>query len=174
MASSPRILLVMAIAALLGAPAGAQQAPEAKTCPADLPGPVAAKRDAILAAAKAKDHLRLSELADKRDFEFNFSSKDFRVNHWRGGGKGDPDSAGAALRVLQMACAVETIAGGLQVFHWPSAAIVPRARLSATEREELAAFYGDKLEAQWVDGRFEGWRARIDGTGRWLTFINGY
>lgn len=174
MASPAGILVLIAMTALLGTPAAAQQAPEAKPCPASLPGPVAAKRDAILAAAKAKDHLRLSELADKRDFEFNFSSKDFRVNHWRGGGKGDPDSAGAALRVLQMACAVETIAGGLQIFHWPSAAIVPRAKLNAAERDELAAFYADRLEAQWVDGRFEGWRARIDATGRWLTFLNGF
>ena len=174
MANPVRLSVLMLTAALIGTPAGAQPAPEIKPCPTPLPGPAAAKREAILAAAKAKDHLRLSELADKREFEFNFSSDHFRGNHWRGGGARDPDSAGAALRVLQMSCAMLIEATGRQVFHWPSATIVPRAKLTAAEREELAAFYGDRLEAQWVDGKFEGWRARIDATGRWLTFYNGY
>lgn len=158
---------------LAGVQGLAVQADEGERCPASLPAVVAAKRSAILAAAKAHDLEGLRKLGSAVEFTFSYGDDSDAVAYWRSLSKQGVDVANIAGAVLGMNCVMGE--GGSYV--WPSAAMIDWHKLNAEEQKSLIALYGRKIDEYWLEGRnkgyYVGWRITIEPDGSWSSFVAG-
>lgn len=137
-----------------------------------LPAPVAEKRSAILAAARAREYEALARLADKRQFTYTFGGTQpgGPSAYWRRtaeAGASDPARILAAL--LQMPYTREQ-----NIYVWPFAYDRPPASLTPAERRVLAPIATEREIEAWAEaGSYYGWRAGITADGRWIFFVAG-
>ncbi|MEO8557836.1 MAG: hypothetical protein ABI439_02150 [Rhodospirillales bacterium] len=165
-----RLALALLCAIILAAPAHAENF---ERCPAQLPAAVAAKRAAILAAAKTNDFVALKNLASTVEFTFSFGDAEDPVPYWRELSKGGTDIGKILSAILSMNCVV----GEGPSYVWPSAALIDWARLTPDEQKALLALYGKKIDENWLEGRgkgyYVGWRVIIEPDGSWSSFVAG-
>jgi hypothetical protein len=170
--------LLVSLAAPSGAGALAQaKEPEAQRCPATLPAPVAARHRAILAAARAGDYQALRrQVTDLENFEAVIGDGGDPLPIWQEAQRRGQSIARAMAAIFAMPCSVVRV-DGKTLYSWPSASDFPWPALTPPERAALQAFYGAKIDENWLEGRekgyYVGWRGHIDGDGTWLAFIIG-
>jgi hypothetical protein len=139
---------------------------------AGLPAPVARKRAAILAAARARDYEALARLADRHGFTYTFGGpvEGGPAAYWRRlaeSGERNPIEILAA--VLEMPY---TRQQGIYV--WPFAYDRNPASLTPAERRLLAPIASERELDLWAKaGGYYGWRAGITADGRWIFFVAG-
>ena len=160
------LLLAVALAA-------SAQAETFERCPAQLPPAIAAKRAAILAAAKKNDFAALKSLASTVEFTFSFGGGEDPVVYWRDLAKSGTDIGKILTAILGMNCVV----GEGPSYVWPSAALIDWAKLTGEEQKALLALYGKKIDENWLEGRskgyYVGWRVSIEPDGSWSSFVAG-
>lgn len=166
--------LLVALALMLAAwvpPARADD--DSMQCPARLPAVVAAKRDAITAAARTGNLARLKALSGPGEFEFSYGGDEDALVYWQGLRKLGTDIGPIIVALLAMPCAVQP--GPSYV--WPSAAAFDWPQLSAGEQRALGKLYGKSIDDYWVEGRakgyYIGWRLFISRWGAWTGFVAG-
>ncbi len=130
-------------------------------------------RRSIVAAARACDFDRLSELAEAGTFTYSFGAGDDPAAYWRDAEKeGDP--LAALVHFLNQPFAARP-AGGVTQYVWPRAyayesweAVPPEAR------HELRPVYGEKdFERFGRFGSYSGYRVGIAADGDWVFFVSG-
>jgi hypothetical protein len=145
-------------------------------CPAQLPAPVAAKRDAIVAAARASDGTALKGLIGPGEFTFSFGDDADAIAYWRDSVKQGIDVPKMMVAVLSMPCVI-VLQGDRREYWWPSAAEFAWKDLNAAEKKALQDLYGARIDDWWLEGRdkgyYVGWRAGIDARGAWTAFVAG-
>jgi hypothetical protein len=165
-----RWLLALLFTAFLATPA---QAETFERCPSQLPPAVAAKRVAILAAAKKNDFAALKSLASTVEFTFSFGGDEDPVAYWRALAKSGTDIGKILTAILGMNCVV----GEGPSYVWPSATLIDWAKLTGDEQKALLALYGRKIDENWLEGRskgyYVGWRISIEPDGSWSSFVAG-
>lgn len=168
-----RLMLLIGVALAIVLPVQAQ---EAKRCPAQLPAPVAAKRDAILAAAKARDLAALNRLIGPGDFVYSFGDIGDAIGYWQDSVKQGIDIPRYLVGVLSMPCVI-TYDEDRQQYWWPAAMEFDWKNLTPAEKQALEALYDRKVDDWYVEGRakgyYVGWRAGIDKNGAWSAFVAG-
>ncbi|MGE0151987.1 MAG: hypothetical protein AB7R90_05170 [Reyranellaceae bacterium] len=166
-----RTLLATGMLALFAATAQAQ---EPRRCPAQLPAPVAAKRDAIVAAAKARDWATLQKLTGPGEFAFSFGDDTDAIAYWRQAAAAGTDVLRMMQAVFAMGCVTVTNTRG---YFFPPAAEIEWKRLNAAERKAMEALYGKAIDEWYVEGRakgyYVGWRGVIEPDGAWSAFVAG-
>ncbi len=166
-----RLLLAAATILMLTGTASAQ---EIRRCPAQLPAPVAGKRDAIIAAAQARDWTALQQLAGPGEFTYSFGEEGDAVAYWRQSVQEGIDIPRLLARVFAMGCAVAADTGS---YFFPAAAEIEWRKLTAPERKALQDLYGARLDDWYMEGRengyYVGWRGVIEKDGAWSAFVAG-
>jgi hypothetical protein len=137
----------------------------------DLPAAVEQTREAIIAAAQARDYDALAELIPDSGFTFSYGSGDSAIDYWK-----DLEAAGetplatmAALLALR-----HTNAGDIYV--WPWAYDKDPANLTDAQKQALAgagAATVDQLDQMAEFGHYLGWRLGIRKDGTWMFFVAG-
>ena len=157
--------------------ASALYAQEIVRCPDRLPQAVAQKRDAIIAAARARDYAALQKLISAREFVYSFGEGEKPIAYWRAAAKDGIDIPKLMVAVFEMRCTFIKAADGSQAYSWPSAAEIEWAKLNPAERAALEKLYGKKIDEYWIEGRakgyYVGWRGTIDAKGEWQSFVAG-
>jgi hypothetical protein len=169
----------MLLALGIGIPtAGAQTRADAQVmrCPAQLPAPIAAKRDAIREAGSRRDWPALGKLAGP-GFQWGGYEDGDPVPSWRSAADRGEDPSVPLLSILDMTCVVIRGGDGKTVYTWPSAAGLDWKALSAAEKSALQALYGARIDQYWLEGRnkgyYVGWSVGIDPRGAWKSFTIG-
>ncbi len=152
------------------------QAEEITRCDA-LPEPVAAKRDAIAAAAEAGDLEALAALTDPTHFTYSFGNGEGALSYWqRMRAEEGVDAAALIAGVLTAGCA-QYDDGGNTLYFWPAAALIEYPDLTQEEIDALQALYEGALESWYVEGfevgYYVGWRLYLEADGRWSSFVAG-
>lgn len=149
---------------------------QVQRCPEILPPAVAAKRDAIVQAATAKDWAALKRLTAPDDFVYSFGDAGDPIGYWQDSLKQGTDVAQAMAAIFAMPCVVYSEAGRRE-YLWPSAAELDWKALNAKERAALQAFYGASIDEWYIEGRakgyYVGWRGSITQEGAWTSFVAG-
>jgi hypothetical protein len=139
---------------------------------AGLPDPVARKRAAVLAAARAHDYDALAGLADKRQFTYTYGGPQpgGPAGFWRRSAQsGGRDPVEILAAVLELPYTREQ-----QIYVWPFAYDRDPASLTPAERRQLAPIATEREIDIWAEaGSYYGWRAGITGDGRWIFFVAG-
>jgi hypothetical protein len=166
----------MAISLAIGlAACPAIAADEARRC-GELPAPVAATRERILAAARDGALERLAALADAKDFQTTKEDGTGPLSYWKGLAADGIDAAKTIAGLLGLGCSVATVEGQ-PLFTWPAAVDLPYGKLTAGERKALAALNGGRLASVYVGGTqsgyYAGWQIEIAADGRWIAFTAG-
>jgi hypothetical protein len=143
------------------------------TSPAEqaLPGPVAEKHEAIVAAAHALDYEELETLLDPKTFTYSFGEGGDPIGYWRRlEEQGEMPILGDYLpTVLAMPWARQ---GPLYV--WPSAHAKKPARWTEEDRKALEQLYTEEEISRFERaGSYLGWRVGIRKDGTWLFFVAG-
>ena len=149
----------------------------AETC--QLSASVAAKRQAIVAGAEAKDPDMLGRAADPTGTFFSQGlgegfAKDMRFHQE----KYTRDFSEILLKVLAADCAKLETEEGESYYIWPDAAALPLDALNEKAQKEVAdinASTPEKVYISNLDGTtsYVGWRVVITEDGRWRQFISG-
>ena len=155
--------------------ADAAWAQTVQRCPAQLPAPVAAKRDAIIAAAKARDLPALKRLIRPGEFTFSFGDDGADPTaYWRDSIKQGIDVPHYMAAIFAMRCGVMVDSG---VFLFPISAAMDWKHLTPAEKKEMEALYGKDIDQWFVEGRDKGysvgWRGVIEKNGAWSAFVAG-
>lgn len=169
------ILSLVAVVTLLASPVAAQDE-TAERCDA-LPAPVARMRDAIRAAAAARDYPGLVKLIDPAEFTYSFGEEGGDpVPYWKTVDAGDTDIRATIVAVLDMGCAVATYED-MTEYVWPAAAALPYADLTAGEKAALEKLYPGRVADQYIEGPdvgyYAAWRLYIGEDGHWTSFVAG-
>jgi len=155
----------------LALPALAQEGERCGT----LPAPVAAKRDAIAAAAADDNLAAMAALANPED-AFGFGDVEDIGKAWIDWKKRGTDMAALARALLALDCSVY-VGNGKGYYAWPAAADLPASALTDEERAKIAEINGGDFEAQYIEGSengyYVGWRIVIIEDGRWTAFVAG-
>jgi len=164
------------LAAMLVLIAQGAQAQNVQRCPAQLPAPVAAKRDAIVAAAKARDWTALKALIGPGEFTYSFGDEGDAIGFWQDSLKQGVDVPKMMVAIFAMPCMI-SLEDDRREYWWPSAAEYPWKDLNAAEKKALQDLYGAKIDEWWLEGRdkgyYVGWRGSIDAKGGWGAFVAG-
>jgi hypothetical protein len=167
-----RILPALAMLLL----ADAAWAQNVQRCPAQLPAPVAAKRDAIVAAARASDWNALKGLIGPGEFTFSFGDDGDAIAYWRDSVKQGIDIPKMMAAIFSMPCVI-VLEDDRREYWWPSAVEYAWKDLNAAEKKALQDLYGASIDEWWLEGRdkgyYVGWRAAIDARGAWTAFVAG-
>lgn len=166
-----RFVLLIGVLLAFALPAQAQQV---KRCPAQLPAPVAAKRDAIVAAAKAKDWPALQKQIGPGEFVFSFGGDADAIAYWQDLVKQGTDIPRYLASIFAMGCVVVADTGA---YLFPVAGEIEWKNLTAPEKKAMEALYGKEIDEWYVEGRakgyYVGWRGVIEKTGAWSAFVAG-
>lgn len=171
-----KLVLALSIVALAAAGCGGSDSPSSAattTSPPEeaLPGPVAEKKQAILAAARALDYDRLETLLDPKTFTYSFGEGGDPIGYWRRlEDRGEVPILGDYLpAVLGMPSARQ---GPLYV--WPSVQAKRPAHWTEEDRRALEQLYTEEEIRKFEQaGSYLGWRAGIRKDGSWLFFVAG-
>jgi hypothetical protein len=173
-----KTILSMAAALALWVSAAAAQDEEAaaERCAA-LPAPVEKMREDIRAAAAARDYAALAKLTDPAEFTYSFGEEGGDpVQYWKSVEAEGTDIPATIVALLDMGCAVLTYEE-MTEYVWPTAAEVPYAELTETEKAALEKLYPGKVEEQYIEGPevgyYAAWRLYIGEDGHWTSFVAG-
>lgn len=165
--------------------ASARAADRTSTCSADagasmatpqpeLPDPVAAMRQSIVAAAARCDYEELARLAQADgQFTYSFGGGEDPAGYWRRTeSDGEPVMA-ILVELLERPFATRTADGSTQ-YLWPSAYVYESwAGVPKEDREALRPLYGDEDFRRFEQfGSYAGYRVGISGDD-WLFFVGG-
>ncbi len=170
------ILSIVAAVALWASAAAAQEEPAAERC-GDLPPLVEKMREAIRAAAAARDYGVLAKLTDPSEFTYSFGGEGGDpVKYWKSADAEGTDIRATIVALLDMTCAVIEEEEATE-YVWPAAAEIAYADLTAEEKAALERLYPGKVEDQYMEGTSTGyyasWRLYIDQDGHWTSFVAG-
>jgi len=170
------ILSILAALALWASAAAAQDDEAAERCDA-LPAPVAKMREAIRAAATARDYAALAKLTDPSTFTYSFGDEGGDpVKYWKSADAEGTDIRATIVALLDMSCAVVEEEESKE-YVWPAASEIAYADLTAEEKAALEKLYPGKVEDQYIEGTAAGyyasWRLYIDQDGHWTSFVAG-
>ena len=153
---------------------GVALAQAVKRCPAQLPAPVAAKRDAIVTAAKAKDWPALQKLIGPGEFVFSFGGDSDAIAYWQDLVKQGTDIPRYLVSIFAMGCVVTADTGA---YLFPAAGEIEWKNLTAAEKQAMLTLYGKEIDEWYVEGRakgyYIGWRGVIEKSGAWSAFVAG-
>ncbi|MDQ4098319.1 MAG: hypothetical protein M3144_10690, partial [Actinomycetota bacterium] len=142
----------------------------------ELPGPVAATRNAILHAAAACDYKALAELAlaGEGPFTYSFGDRGAPAEFWQHAEARGEDALATLVELLSLPFATRATDGTMQ-YLWPSAYAYERwADVPAAHREALRRLYDeDDLRRFQEFGTYSGHRVGITEAGDWLFFVGG-
>jgi hypothetical protein len=173
MISRLTLLSSVTLALLLALPAQAQIFTR---CPDQLPAPVAAKRNAIIAAAKTKDLKALEKLIGPGEFVFFYGTDKDAIAYWKDSIRQGNDIPRIMAGVLAMPCVVTREENRVQ-YVWPSAAEFAWKDLTPAEQKALEVLYDGKVDDWYIEGRdkgyYVGWRLSIEANGAWSSFVAG-
>jgi hypothetical protein len=164
-----RLMLLTGLILAIALPAQAQR------CPQPLPAPVAAKRDAIIAAAKARDFAALKRLIGPGEFTFSFGDDaGDPTAYWQDSIKQGIDVPHYIAAIFAMRCGVMVESGA---FIFPISATMDWKDLTPAEKKEMEALYGKDIDQWFLEGRvkgyYVGWRGVIEKNGAWTSFVAG-
>jgi hypothetical protein len=176
----PAVALVVAVAALVGSGCGGSEAaPSAssggsETSIEGLPGPVAEKRAAILAAAESGEYEPLREVVDPESFlsDFGFGDEPDPVGRWEQMGPKPLETMGTLVRMPHVVR--ETNEGTL--YEWPRFnADSSAGDVSADERELLLTIMTEDelINAFLPEYGYTGPHLGILADGDWWFFVSG-
>jgi hypothetical protein len=137
---------------------------------AGLPAPVAATRDALIAAATACDYDALAELAGPQlNFTFGGATEG-PAAYWKQREAADVPVMKLLVQVLNLPSAERKGTGEAYV-SWPSA---DQDERSQADWDALQAIYpADAVAAFQHDDMYTGWRTAIGADGSWMYFVTG-
>ncbi len=170
------ILSIVAAVALWASAAAAQDEPAAERC-GTLPPAVAKTREAIRAAAAARDYGALAKLTAPGEFTYSFGDEGGDpVKYWKSADAEGTDIRATIVALLDMSCAVVEEEESKE-YVWPAASEIAYGDLTAEEKAALEKLYPGKVEDQYVEGMSTGyyasWRLYIDEEGHWTSFVAG-
>ena len=166
------VLGLVVLCAFLAVACGKDESPRTTTAARNqLPAAVAAKRDAIISAARAFDYDRLETLLDPAHFSYSFGESGDPVGYWRRLEKeGEVPILGDYLPVILSA----PFARRGDIYVWPSAYAKKPPEWTAEDRRWLRNFYTEKeIRGFERAGDYLGWRVGIRQDGTWLFFVSG-
>jgi hypothetical protein len=136
-----------------------------------IPGPVARTREAILAAARARDFQALRALIPDEGFTFSFGGETDPIAYWkRLESEGHVPVFGD---ILPMVLGTEP---GFDrgAFVWPAQAVEDPAEWDEQDIGALTAIHAEEDVRAFQDaGLYLGWRIGIDRDGTWIFFVAG-
>jgi hypothetical protein len=136
-----------------------------------LPTPVAEKREAIVAAAKALDYDRLKTLLDPKTFSYSFAESGDPIGYWRRL-EGEAEVPVLGDRLPTVFSAPWGTQGDIYV--WPSVHGKPPSEWTPQERRWLRNLYTPReIRSFERAGHYLGWRTGIRKDGTWIYFIAG-
>lgn len=155
----------------LGDPEGSVTVTAASAAPPEqaLPEPVAATRDAILAAAEAGGWEALRALIPEKGFTFTFGGETDPIAYWR-------QLEEEGFTVLPT---LETLLEGPAApfrggYIWPAPATEPPEEWTDEDLEVLRRIHSDReIDTFFEFGNYIGWRVGIDGDGTWIYYVAG-
>lgn len=136
-----------------------------------LPGPVAGTREAILAAARARDFQALRALIPDEGFTFSFGGETDPIGYWK-----RLESEGHVPVIGDVLPGVLGTEPGFDrgVFVWPAQATEDPAEWDERDIEALTAIHDEEDIRAFQDaGLYLGWRVGIDRDGTWVFFVAG-
>ena len=136
-----------------------------------VPPPVAATREAILAAARARDFDALRGLIPDEGFTFSFGGETDPIRYWK-----RLESRDHVPVIGDILPAVLETDPGFErgVFVWPTQATEDPARWDPADIEALAGIHAEEdVRAFQEAGLYYGWRLGIDRNGTWVFFVAG-
>jgi hypothetical protein len=141
-----------------------------------LPAEVAATREAVLAAAHARDYDALEGLLDPATFSYSFGENGDPIGYWRElEEEAEVPVLGDILPVVfeTRFARLSDTAGDIYV--WPSAAAKEAPEWTEQDIESMKALYTDEeIRTMREDfGGYLGWRIGIREDGTWLYFVAG-
>lgn len=163
---------LVVLGAFLAAACGSEESTRATTSTShQLPAAVAAKRDAIVSAARAFDYDRLETLLDRAQFSYSFGESGDPVGYWRRlEEQGEVPILGDYLPVILSG----PFAKRGDIYVWPSAYARKPSEWTAEDRRWLRNLYTEKeIRGFKRAGAYLGWRVGIRQDGTWLFFVSG-
>jgi hypothetical protein len=163
--------LVPVVCVFLAAACGSDESARTTTARDQVPAAVAAKREAIVSAARAMDYDRLRTLLDSAHFSYSFGESGDPVGYWRRlEEEGEVPILGDYLPVILSG----PFARRGNIYVWPRAYAKKPSEWSAAERRWLKNLYSEQ-EIQGFEraGAYLGWRVGIRKDGTWLFFVAG-
>jgi hypothetical protein len=137
----------------------------------ELPPAVAAAREAIVAAAHARDYDGLEDLLDPATFTYSFGESGDPVGYWRHlEDEGEVPILGDVLpTVLSM-----NVARSDDLYVWPAAHAKDPAQWTEADLADLRLLYSEDDIASFEElGGYLGYRVGIREDGTWLFFVAG-
>jgi hypothetical protein len=142
----------------------------------ELPAPVAATRQAIVAAAVACDYEALADLAlgGDRQFTYSFGERGEPAAFWQQAEDAGEPVLRRLVQLLGTAHASRQVEATTQ-YLWPSAFRYERwDDVPAADREALRSVYGEEDLRRFAQfGSYAGHRVGIAGSGEWIFFVAG-
>ncbi len=163
---------LVVLCGFLAAACGSDESTRATTSVRNqLPAAVAAKRDAIVSAARAFDYDRLETLLDAAHFSYSFGESGDPVGYWRRlEEQGEVPILGDYLPVILSG----PFAKRNEIYVWPSAYAKKPSGWTAADRRWLRKLYSEQeIRGFERAGAYLGWRVGIRKGGTWLFFISG-
>jgi hypothetical protein len=136
-----------------------------------VPPRVAETREAILAAAQARDFEALRSLIPEEGFTFSYGGETDPIRYWK-----RLESEGHQPVIGDILPAVLGTEPGYRrgVFVWPAQALEEPARWDEADIEALSAIHAQEDIRAFQDaGLYYGWRVGIDRDGIWVFFVAG-
>jgi hypothetical protein len=136
-----------------------------------LPGRVVETREAILAAARARDFQALRALIPDEGFTFSFGGETDPIAYWK-----RLESEGHVPVIGDILPGVLGTEPGFDrgVFVWPAQATEDPAEWDERDIEALTAIHAEEDIRAFQDaGLYLGWRIGIDRDGTWIFFVAG-
>jgi len=136
-----------------------------------LPAAVAAKRVAIVSAARAFDYDRRETLLDAAHFSYSFGESGDPVGYWRRlEEEGEVPILGDYLPLILSG----PFAKRGDIYVWPSAYAKKPSEWTATDRRWLRNLYSEQeIRGFERAGAYLGWRVGVREDGTWLFFVSG-
>ncbi len=139
--------------------------------PVELPAAVARTRDAIVAAAHARDYAALETLLDPVTFSYSFGEGGDPVGYWR---TLEEDGEVAILGDFLPLVLSWPVAKDGDIYVWPAAHRKPPAGWTEDDLAPLQQLYTKADIDGFVQaGGYLGYRAGIREDGTWLFFVSG-
>lgn len=161
------------LCAFLAVACGSGKSTSTTTAPGgnQLPAAVAAKRQAIVSAARAIDFDRLEMLLDPAHFSYSFGESGDPVGYWRRlEDEGEVPILGDYLPLILSG----PFAKQGNIYVWPRAYDKKPSEWTAGDRRWLGNLYSEQeIRGFEKAGAYLGWRVGIRKDGTWLFFVAG-
>jgi hypothetical protein len=149
----------------------AEPAPPAASTPAELPAAVAQTRDAILAAAHARDYNRLESLLDPDTFSYSFGESGDPAGYWR---ELEEDGHVPILGDFLPVILSMRFARIDDMYVWPAAHAKAPVDWTEEDLADIRMLYPEEdIQSFEQAGGYLGYRVGIREDGTWIFFVAG-